>query len=72
MQKSSGGPAFPNHATFEDGEPVTGMTLRDYFAAQAVNGMLNSEYSGGPGSNLYELARQAYAVADIMLKERAK
>ena len=55
-----------------------GMTLRDYFAAQALTGaqiwdaVLNgkeaSQFSGG----VNKLAEVAYAVADAMLKERSK
>lgn len=44
------------------------LTLRDYFAAKALQGMLadsnlQAEYS--------EFARRAYQLADAMLKERA-
>lgn len=45
-----------------------GMTLRDYFAAKAMQGML-SENSGIRYPN-EELAQFAYAVADAMLKAR--
>jgi hypothetical protein len=46
-----------------------GMTLRDYFAAQATIGMLaDTEAVSEPAS----IARAAYAYADAMLKERAK
>jgi hypothetical protein len=44
-----------------------GMTLRDYFAARAMQSMLNA----GISSDQYEEdAIQAYAVADAMLKAR--
>jgi len=45
-----------------------GMTLRDYFAAKAMQGML-SENSGIRYPN-EELAMFAYAVADAMMKAR--
>jgi hypothetical protein len=45
-----------------------GLTMRDYFAAKAMQGML-SENSGIRYSN-DELGRFAYEVADAMLKAR--
>ncbi len=45
-----------------------GVTIRDYFAAAALTGICAS----GPGvdwSN-YRIARDAYALADAMLKEK--
>lgn len=67
MQRPNGGPAFPNHATYDDGEPVTGMTLRDYFAAEAMKVFINN-----PETEWDDDVRDAYAVADRMLKERNK
>ena len=32
----NGGPAFPSRADDLNGDPKTGMTLRDYFAAKAM------------------------------------
>lgn len=65
---NDGGPAFP-FATI-DGHLCVGMTLRDYFAAQALSGMLG----GAPGSHLRpdNAARVAYQYADAMVKERAR
>jgi hypothetical protein len=60
--------AFPNAVpdTFYDFND--GMTLRDYFAAQAMNGLLgNPRYDGTPPP---ELAIWAYNLADVMLEER--
>ncbi len=78
MTKSkSGGPAFPLYKAISN-EEVTytgytkhdftmGMTLRDYFAAKAMQSML----SAGIDSAQYEDdAEQAYVVADAMLKAR--
>ena len=51
--------AFPNpHRT-----DMTGMTLRDYFAAKA---MLRTSV----GSSYEQLAKTAYEIADAMLKAR--
>jgi hypothetical protein len=56
--------AFPNpHRTDQ-----LGMTLRDYFAAQAVQGICAS----GPSEDWTndQLAAEAYELADAMLKAR--
>ena len=61
--------AFPWQ--IDNGETMRGhkgMTLRDYFAAKAMQGML-SENSGIRYPN-EELAMFAYAVADAMMKAR--
>ena len=62
---NTGGPAFP----VADMEVTKeGMTIRDYFAAKAMQGML-AENGGGARSN-DDLAVIAYALADAMLKAR--
>jgi hypothetical protein len=43
-----------------------GMTLRDYFAAKAMQGLLASEVN----APRHEFAAEAYAMADAMLKAR--
>jgi len=63
----TGGPAFPKTPFIEIGTPQNGMTLRDYFAAKAMQAILsNPEYIGEDAA----LADQAYNVADAMLKAR--
>ena len=58
-------PAFPA-MHFDLAENEHGMTLRDYFAAKAMQGMLAaSENYGTPELGLY-----AYEIADSMLKAR--
>ena len=39
---NDGGPAFPSRADDLNGDPKTGMTLRDYFAAKALHAMLST------------------------------
>jgi hypothetical protein len=62
--------AFPS--TFKSMSPEEGqvhrwgMTLRDYFAAKAMQGILFE------GLNESETAKNAYAMADAMLKARDK
>jgi hypothetical protein len=61
-------PAFPQFALDSWNQPhgTGGMTLRDYFAGQAVAGMMSSTDACDPEA----VASRAYVVADAMLKER--
>lgn len=71
MNKETGGPAFPHsfvaHPT-EETFVAKGMTLRDVFAAKAMQGYLASvegqEFNASMGAEF------AYKVADAMLKAR--
>ena len=60
---NDGGPAFP--ADFQ--LYSTGMTLRDYFAAAALQGLPADD---GGGSSWENDAQAAYKAADAMLKAR--
>ena len=60
----TGGPAFP----FDTG--TCGMTLRDYFAAQAMQGILVGMVTPTEGWSHNKFAEIAYNVADAMLKAR--
>lgn len=64
----NGGAAFPQSG-FERWAPEGGMSLRDYFAAKALAGML-SNYNVQNTAEL--VARLAYSRADAMLLERSK
>ena len=79
--KKDGGPAFPleNPRMMEDGElfkQFPGMTLRDWFAGQALAGCGKWAPSEKPGIPLPECektrdrAAWAYKQADAMLAER--
>lgn len=62
--------AFPVHAKYEDETVLNeGMTLRDYFAARAMQGML-SACTGWSEAGIERLAKCSYMTADQMLKER--
>jgi hypothetical protein len=61
-QLEAGWPAFANPGNLTQ----TGMTLRDYFAAAALQGLLAG------GSTVLLDASVAYSFADAMLAERAK
>jgi hypothetical protein len=68
---NTGGPAFPSSEydpRYNRHVAIGGMTLRDYFAAKALQGML-AENGGGALSN-DKLAAYAYNIADEMLKAR--
>ena len=63
-------PAFPGlHPSKECHYQDSGMRLRDYFAAKAMQGMLAYSYLH-PLSMEDGCARDAYAMADAMLKAR--
>jgi len=61
---NDGGPAFPVIYCTE------GMTLRDYFAAQALAGMLQNYTTQKFGVGEQTCARGAYEFADAMLAAR--
>lgn len=83
--KQTGGPAYPVKVTNTTSQTValqeeeipghtefyfTGMTLRDYFAGQALFGL----YANHGTMDLPQdaIAITAYSMADAMLKERVK
>jgi hypothetical protein len=80
---NTGGPAFPRAAGDYNGTKLgngsqSGMTLRDYFAAEAMPAVyVSAMREAEQGSGLFQddqwrlgLALDAYAMADAMLKAR--
>lgn len=76
--KDTGGQAFPNEGFNGWGQPEKGMTLRDYFASQALSGLLAGldrdarrfmEREAEPAATM---AKACYTMADAMLAERSK
>jgi hypothetical protein len=67
MNKETGGPAFPTGTGVTPYNP--GMTLRDYFAAAMVSSGTVFK-NGRPADTPEAVARQAYELADAMLKAR--
>jgi hypothetical protein len=63
MNKPTGGPAFPTGTAYQ------GMTLRDYFAAKA---MQTKTFSVRPYDTTKEIANDAYRMADAMLEARGE
>ncbi len=68
-ERNTGGPAFPINANESADRCIyTGMTLRDYFAAKAMLGLLTSTRISKPDW----IANDSYEMADAMLKAREK
>jgi hypothetical protein len=94
MSKDNGGPAFPQGGEWQEDMDLhtrkpemydspsaygNGMTLRDYFAAKAMNALIASDknFTSDPECSIQmkhwgDYAMGAYQVADAMLLERAK
>lgn len=79
--KNDGGPAFPliwNSAHNSEWNTEAGMTLRDWFAGQALAGIAANpeEAKGSIGLSLSQAtkvtAQAAYLLADAMIAERSK
>ena len=65
-------PAFPEvPGDFNGYEGRSGMTLRDWFAGQAL-ACVYRRFLPDSDPSLDDLALQAYAIADAMLVERSK
>jgi hypothetical protein len=62
-------PAFPRPHSGEKQYAQEGMTLRDYFAAKAMQGML---VNNGGGMPFRDLTEWSYCIADEMMKAREK
>jgi hypothetical protein len=76
---STGGPAFPVPEVLTAGGQIktadgAGMTLRDYFAAQALIGLLSKPATGNAvmQNPQQRLAEHAYSYADAMIAARGK
>jgi hypothetical protein len=60
--------AFPFVASDDTGMIInTGMTMRDYFAAKAMQGFMGSSWNV---KSFEEMASKAYQLSDAMLKAR--
>ncbi len=75
--KDNSEPAFPctgEVIAFKQGEPCFGMSMRDYFAAQALAGWLSSFGEDMPHpadqNREHATAEQAYKMADAMIEAR--
>ena len=86
---NDGGPAFPVECYWDNGKPTygvqtgnaqgfaMGMSLRDYFAAAALTGLIADRQYGYGGDlkeprNHHYVAMHAYAFADALLATRTE
>ena len=69
--KNTGGAAFPILADVRPhmDKEWCGMTLRDYFAAKAMQGLI-SAWGAHDVTDFSELSHDSYRLADAMLRER--
>lgn len=86
MSEKDGGPAFPVPVAVDNMDGLNygtgGMSLRDYFAGQALAGVLRypaiertieiASAQGGDEAVNAQLSRISFSLADAMLAERAK
>jgi hypothetical protein len=82
-ERDGGGPAFPRQHTIADATSADfklgckGMTMRDYFAAKAMQGMLGALAASSSGlhddfrKSANAITEMSYFVADAMLKARS-
>ena len=72
MTKKTGGPAFPVFPETGGGHAGAfhGITMRDYFAAKAMQAILNEDPEYHQKYEFLDLADFSYQCADAMLKAR--
>lgn len=69
-----GGNAFPIQASEASGAEYAhvGMTLRDYFAAAAIDTLYSRVTRGNEERQMEACARVCYQIADAMIKARSE
>lgn len=71
---NDGGPAFPLYVPTQqagdNSEVILGLSLRDYFAAKAMQGILANHQTYSLKDDT--IAMYAFNIADAMIKERNK
>lgn len=77
MSTDNGGPAFPvseEEARGKVSGVYGGMTLRDYFAAKAMQSYITAHVSTGTEETTFDrlISKWAYETADAMLKARGE
>ena len=80
MSKDNSGPAFPHHFTQDSVGDCAGMSLRDWFAGQALAGLMANSAELRNITTPMQTQREAdlsiaqaiYELADAALAERAK
>jgi hypothetical protein len=75
MNKETGGPAFPIQERiipregFMEVDGMSGITVRDYFAAKAMAALIASAFYDS--RQVFDAAKEAYFLADAMLDVRS-
>jgi hypothetical protein len=65
---NNGGSAFPWCGDLNECPAINlGMSLRDYFAAKAMQGQINNPLTIGNEESRKLMAKRAYEMADLML-----
>ena len=79
MVTKDGGPAFPHSEQRGNHAPrlIAGMSLRDYFAAAALPGVIHATHLGSLNVHDWQevyaqVVAHSYAIAEAMLAEREK
>lgn len=75
MTTETGGPAFPALYQGDTRSDCPGLSMRDYFATNALQALLHKDSNWREGwgrCTKTELAEEAYAFADAMLVARTK
>ena len=74
LTANGGEPAFPNTHVLPGHEPgwhgTTGISIRDYFAAMIIQGLLSSPRLTCTSDE--EVSAASYKIADAMINERSK
>ena len=79
--RHDGGPAFPvddiiqlDEKGQKFGAPISsaGMTLRDWFAGQAINGLCADPTNHKLFDDMHDAAANAYLIADAMIAARSE
>lgn len=75
MSKNDGGPAFPLQPQLDGSTSWNisgGMSLRDYFAALAMQAEISLWSEGGWTQSSAHIANKAYIMADAMIERRQR
>ena len=64
--------AFPSGHNPKTGTQESGMTLRDYFAAKAMQGTMTESNLGFTQEDYEKISKICYSIADAMIAEREK
>lgn len=71
---NDGGPAFPCQPHDPQGAPCGpleyGMSLRDWFAGMALQGLLTGQHSESSKHNMSGLPEECFGIADAMIAAR--